>query len=129
MPVELKMLAWSILLGLAYVMLAAALVTARRGVAWNAGNRDATVEPLTGPPARAQRASANFLETFPFFAAAVLVVIALERGTPQTALAAQVYFWARLAYLPVYVIGVPYLRSAIWAVSLWAILRLLWALL
>jgi len=129
MPIELRMLIWSIVLGLAYVLLAAALVTARRGVAWNASNRDAPAEPLTGPPARAQRASANFLETFPFFAAAVLAVVALERASAHTALAAQLYFWARLAYLPVYVIGIPYLRSAIWVVSLWAILQLVWALL
>jgi uncharacterized MAPEG superfamily protein len=129
MPIELKLLAWSILLGLAYVLLAAALVTAKRGVAWNAGNRDAPVEPLRGPPARAQRASANLLETFPFFAAAALAVVALDRSSPHTALAAQLYFWSRLAYLPVYVIGIPYLRSAIWVVSLWAILQLVWALL
>jgi uncharacterized MAPEG superfamily protein len=128
MPTELKMLVWSILLGLGYVMLAAALVTARRGVKWNASNRDAPVEPLTGAPARAQRANANFLETFPFFAAAVLAVVALERQNPHTALATQLYFWARLAYLPVYVIGIPYLRSAIWLVSLGAILQLLWSL-
>lgn len=129
MPVELKMLAWSILLGLAYVLTAGALVTAKRGMKWNAGNRDAPVEPLTGPPARAQRASANFLETFPFFAVAALAVVALDRGTPHTALAAELYFWARLAYLPVYIVGIPYLRTAIWVVSLWAILQLVWALL
>jgi uncharacterized MAPEG superfamily protein len=128
MPTELKMLAWSILLGLAYVLVAAALVTAKRGVKWNASNRDAPSEPLTGVPARAQRASANFLETFPFFAAGVLAVIALERQSPHTALAAQLYVWARLAYLPVYLVGIPYLRSAIWVVSLWAILQLVWAL-
>ncbi|MBP3975017.1 MAPEG family protein [Pseudoxanthomonas spadix] len=129
MPTELKMLAWSILLGLVYVLVAGALVTAKRGIKWNAGNRDTPAEPLTGPPARAQRASANFMETFPFFAAAVLAVIALERQSPQTALAAQLYFWARLAYLPVYVIGIPYLRTLVWLVSLWGILQLVWALL
>lgn len=129
MPIELKMLAWSILLGLVYVLVAGALVTAKRGIKWNAGNRDTPAEPLTGPPARAQRASGNFMETFPFFAAAVLAVIALERQSPQTALAVQLYFWARLAYLPVYVIGIPYLRTAVWLVSLWGILQLLWALL
>ena len=69
------------------------------------------------------------METFPFFAAAVLAVVALERQSPQTALAVQLYFWARLAYLPVYVIGIPYLRTAVWLVSLWGILQLLWALL
>jgi uncharacterized MAPEG superfamily protein len=129
MPTELKMLAWSILLGLVYVVVASVLVGSRRGLKWSAGNRDTGNEPLTGPPARAQRASANFMETFPFFAAAVLAVMVLERQSPQTALATQLYFWARLAYLPVYVIGIPYLRTAIWLVSLWGILQLVWVLL
>jgi uncharacterized MAPEG superfamily protein len=31
--------------------------------------------------------------------------------------------------VPVYAAGIPYLRSAVWAVSLWGILQLLWALL
>ena len=44
-----------------------------------------------------ERASRNFLETFPFFAAAVLAVVLTQRTSPETALGAQVYFWARLA--------------------------------
>ncbi|WP_176717045.1 MAPEG family protein, partial [Xanthomonas translucens] len=50
-------------------------------------------------------------------------------GSAHTALAAQLYFWARLAYVPLYAAGVPYLRSLVWAVSLWSILQLVWALL
>lgn len=128
MSPELKMLAWSILLGLVHVLLAAALSTAQRGLGWNASNRDGETAALTGVAGRADRARRNFLETFPFFAAAVLAVVALEAGNTQTALGAQVYFWARLAYLPVYLIGVRYLRSAIWVASLWGLLQLVWAL-
>jgi uncharacterized MAPEG superfamily protein len=129
MSIELKMLGWSILLGLLYVVVAAGLATARRGLAWNAGNRDGDTPALTGPAARAERACRNFLETFPFFAAAALAVVALEVGDTRTALGAQVYFWARVAYLPVYLIGVPYLRSAIWVASIWGLLQLVWPLL
>jgi uncharacterized MAPEG superfamily protein len=129
MPIELKMLAWSIALGLAHVLLGAALTTRQRGLKWNVGARDAALPPLTGVAARVDRALRNFLETFPFFAAAVLAVVMLERGDAHTALGAQCYFWARLAYVPVYALGIPYLRTAIWAVSLWGLLQLLWALL
>jgi uncharacterized MAPEG superfamily protein len=45
-------------------------------------------------------------------------------GRAHTAIGAQVYFWARVAYLPVYVVGIPYLRTAVWAASLWGILQL-----
>lgn len=43
----------------------------------------------------------------------------------HTAIGAQVYFWARVAYLPIYVVGIPYLRTAVWAASLWGILQLM----
>lgn len=128
MPIELQMLGWSIVLGLVYVAVASGLGTRQRGTKWNAGNRDGEAPPLTGPAARAARASGNFRETFPFLAAAVLAVVLAERASPQTALGTQLYFWARLAYLPVYVIGIPYLRTAIWLVSLWGLLQVLWAL-
>jgi uncharacterized MAPEG superfamily protein len=129
MPIELKMLAWSVALGLVHVLLGAALTTQQRGLKWNVGARDAVLPPVTGAAARVDRALRNFLETFPFFAAAVLSVVVLERGDASTALGAQCYFWARVAYLPVYAAGIPYLRTVIWAVSLWGLLQVLWALL
>lgn len=127
MPTELSLLGWSVALGLVYVFAAAGMATHQRGLKWNAGNRDDAM-PLSGATARAGRASKNFLETFPFFAALALGVIAAKVNTAHTALGAQIYFWARVAYLPVYVIGIPYLRTAIWAVSLWGMLQLLEAL-
>lgn len=128
MTVEIQMLSWSIVLGLVYVFVAAGLATAQRGLKWNASNRDGDAKPLTGFAARAERANRNYLETFGFFAAAVLAVVLLHRDTGHTALAAQLYFWARVAYLPIYVIGIPYLRTAVWIVSLWGILQLIEAL-
>lgn len=129
MPVELKMLGWSIVLGLVYVLLATVLSLPRRGLAWNVGNRDDGGAPLTGVAARAERASRNFLETFAFFAAAVLAVVVSQRINASTALGAQLYFWARVVYLPVYVVGIPYLRTAVWAVSVVGIVMLLGGLL
>jgi uncharacterized MAPEG superfamily protein len=118
MSIELKMLGWSVFLGLLYIAVAASLATQQRGLKWNAGNRDGELKSLTGVAARADRASRNFLETFPFFAAAVLAVVLLMRNTAHTALGTELYFWARLVYLPVYMIGIPYLRTLVWAVSI-----------
>lgn len=129
MSIEIKYLAWSIALGIVYVLVAATLGTAQRGLNWNVGNRDADTKPLTGAAARAHRASRNFLETFPFFAAAALAVVLTKTNTAQTALGAMLYFWARTIYLPVYVIGIPYLRTLVWAVSFVGLLMLLTALL
>jgi len=128
MPIEIQMLAWSIALGLAHVLVGAGLMTRQRGLKWNASARDGEARPLTGVAARMDRALRNFLETFPFFAAAVLAVVLTDQTGSDTALGAQLYFWARLAYLPIYAAGVPYLRSLVWVVSLWGLLQVLWAL-
>ena len=128
MSIELRMLVWAVVLGLVQIALAATWSVLQRGLPWAAGARDVTPAPLAGIGGRLDRARGNFLETFPFFAAAVLAVIALQRGDATTALGAQLYFWARLAYLPVYAAGVPYLRTLIWAVSIVGIVMVLAAL-
>jgi uncharacterized MAPEG superfamily protein len=128
MATELRLLGASVLLGLLHIVLAATLSTRQRGLKWNAGNRDGTVVPLTGEAGRAERASRNFLETFPLFVAAVLSVVFTERTSVYTALGAQLYFWSRLAYLPVYVLGITYVRSLIWTVALVGLILVAWGL-
>lgn len=118
MSVELKMLGWSIVLGLAQVLLAVTLSIVQRGLPWHAGNRDTEPMPLTGAYARATRASHNFLETFAFFAAAVLMVMVTHSTSEKTALGAELYFWARVVYLPIYIFGIPFVRTLVWTVSI-----------
>ena len=129
MTIELKMLTWSIVLGLVQILIFATLTTRQRGLKWNVSARDGVAVPLTGVAARVERASRNFLETFAFFAAAVLTVVVAQKTSPETALGAQIYFWARLVYLPVYAAGIPYLRTLIWAVSLAGLVLVAWPLL
>jgi uncharacterized MAPEG superfamily protein len=128
MAVELQVLGWSIVLGLVYVLFAVTLVTLQRGLGWNASNRDGETKPLSGAAARADRASRNFLETFGFFVAAVLAVVLAQRSNAHTVLGVQLYFWARVVYLPVYAIGIPYLRTLVWTVSVVGIVMVLGAL-
>ena len=125
MTIELKILGWSIVLGLVYVFTAAGLGTAQRGLKWNASNRDGEAKPLTGMAARAARANQNFLETFGLFAAAVLAVVVAKQNTPHTALGSELYFWARAAYLPSYIAGIPYVRTVVWAIAFWGMLQVL----
>jgi len=125
MSIEMKMLVWSMLLGLLQIALAATFVTLQRGLKWNVGPRDDVAPPLNPLAGRLDRASRNFLETFVFFAVAVLAVLLTQKADAQTALGAQVYFWARLAYLPLYAAGIAYLRSLVWAVSLLGLLMVL----
>ncbi|PSD11924.1 hypothetical protein C7E14_18000 [Stenotrophomonas maltophilia] len=129
MATELTMLAWSVLLGFVYIFATSTVVTRERGMKWNASARDGDAKPLSPLAGRLQRAQSNFLETFPFFAAAAIAVVVAGRSNDTTALAAQAYVWARVVYLPLYAAGVPYVRSLVWLVSLLSILALVFALL
>ena len=127
MTTELSMLVWSVVLGLVQIAIAATLSVGQRGLPWATGPRDVS-PPLTGIPARLDRARANFLETFPLFVAVVFAAQLLQRHDAMTILGAQLYFWARVVYVPVYAAGIPYLRTLIWTVSIVGIVLLLSAL-
>ncbi|WP_158881906.1 MAPEG family protein [Rhodanobacter sp. L36] len=127
MTIELTLLCWSVVLGLLQIAIAATGATVQRGTAWAAGARDNS-PPLTGVVARLDRASSNFLETFPFFLAVVLGAHLLGRHSQATVLGAELYFWARVVYVPVYASGVHYVRTLIWTVSIVGIVMVLSAL-
>lgn len=129
MTTELSMLLWSVVLGLVQIALVAGFSVTRRGIVWAVSARDEAKPALVDLGGRLDRARANFLETFPFFVAVVLAAHLLQVHDGMTVLGAQLYFWARLLYVPAYAIGIPYLRSTIWTVSIVGIVLLLVALL
>lgn len=90
-------------------------------------NRDHLPEatPLGG---RAERAAANTKENFMLFAALALTAQLAGLGE-QATVGAAVFFWARVVYLPVYLLGITYLRSAIWGVGIVGLGMMLMALL
>ena len=129
MTTELTLLAWTLLLALVQIFLPAIARTRQYGTAWNAGPRDAAMPPggqLTGRLERAQR---NLFETLPLFIAAVLIADQAGRTGPMTALGAQLYFWCRVVYLPLYAFGVPYVRSLVWMASLVGLLLIVFTIL
>jgi uncharacterized MAPEG superfamily protein len=129
MTTELCMLVWSVVLGLVQVAITATCMVGQRGLGWAASPRDEIKPPLSGIGGRLDRARANFLETFPLFVAVVLAAHLLQRHDEMTVLGAQLYFWARLAYVPVYAAGIPYLRTLLWAASIAGIVLVLTRLL
>ncbi len=116
--VELQMLWLSIALGIVQLLLATLFSVGRRGLPWGVGARDEPAPPLGKFGGRIERAFKNFLETFVFFLGAVLIAQALNKHTASSALGAQVFFWSRLGYLPVYALGIPFLRTLLWVASL-----------
>jgi len=81
------------------------------------GNRE-SLEAATGVAGRADRAAKNMVENLPLFLGLVMVAHLGGRGGDRVVLGAHVWFWARVVYWPVYLIGIPYLRTLIWYVSI-----------
>jgi uncharacterized MAPEG superfamily protein len=102
-------------------LLAASLIRAKAwtlpGMIIALGNRDNLPEatPLAG---RAERTARNTLESFVLFAAIALVAQAAGNTSPRIAAGAEIFFWARIVYIPVYYAGVIYLRTAVWLASI-----------
>jgi uncharacterized MAPEG superfamily protein len=122
---ELTMLAWTAVLGIVQLLIVAQFFTAANGLSYGMSPRDTPPKPLSALGGRFERAFRNLMETFPFAAAAILVAAVAGRSNAYTWWGAQLYFWSRLVYLPLYAAGVPFLRSLVWAVSLLGIVLVL----
>jgi len=129
MRLEMLTLIASIVLGIIYLLAASQTSTMQRGLSWNFSSREGKTVELTGLAGRLDRAFKNFLESYIFFVAAVLIVHLTDRYSNLTLIGSQLYFWGRVAYLPIYGVGIPYLRTAVWAVSFVGIFLIVAALL
>ena len=123
--IEMQILFCALALGIIQLLLAVLFSVGGRGLPWGVGPRDEGRPALGKFGGRIERAWQNFLETFPLFAAAVLMVHGLNMQTTTSALGAQIYIWARLLYIPAYVLGIAYVRTAIWMASFVGILMVM----
>jgi len=127
---ELLFLAASVILGLLHLIAASHLISFQRGYRWTASSRGDPVPPLRGLANRADQATTNFMETFPFFAALVLMAHLTNTHNPLTIWGAHLYFWGRVGYLLAAAAGFGLLRSMLfWNTALAGIALFLIALL
>jgi uncharacterized MAPEG superfamily protein len=117
MSAELQLVVWAVALCVLQMLVAAITAQTQVGLPALAGNRE-DLPVLKGLAGRAQRAHRNMLENLVLFVALVLVVAVSGRGNAMTLLGAQLFFWARVAYAAIYLIGIPWARTAAWAVSM-----------
>lgn len=129
MTTELTLLAWTIVLALVYIAASVVARTAQYGSKWNMGARDEAVPPPSPVAGRLGRAQANLFETLPLFIAAVLIAHVAGVHSSRTVLGAQLYFWARAVYLPLYAFGVPMVRTLVFLVSVAGLVMILAAVL
>ena len=81
------------------------------------GNREnlPTATPFAG---RAERTARNTLENFVLFAVIALVAHAAGRTGARLDTGAELFFWSRLVFIPVYYVGIVYLRTAVWTIGI-----------
>ena len=79
------------------------------------GNRD-NLKEATPMGGRAERAAKNSSEASVFFVPLALIANAAGMDA-EVMLGAQIAFWARIAYVPIYIAGIKYLRSLVWIVG------------
>lgn len=110
----------SVLLWLVHLMLQAGL----SGVplAWNMGPRDEPPPPPSVLGGRAARAFRNYMESFPAFAALALTFLATNH---PAGIWPTLWIAARIVYLPLYLAGVPNIRTVVWGISLVALVAML----
>jgi uncharacterized MAPEG superfamily protein len=124
MSIELTLLIWSVALAVVQMLVAFAGATLEFGLPDTAGDRE-RLPPPDSFAGRAQRAGQNMLESLVLFSALVLATELTNRNNASTELGAQVFFGARVVYAVIAVVGLPWLRTAIWCVAIAALLLVL----
>ena len=89
----------------------------KRGLMGAMANPSRNDKPQSAWAQRLYFAHTNAVENLIIFASLVLILDALNHSTQSTLIACAVYFWARLAHVIVYVMGVPVLRTLAFAVG------------
>jgi uncharacterized MAPEG superfamily protein len=79
------------------------------------GNRDA-LPPASPVADRAGRAASNMIENMVLFVA--LAVAVGGRNPARATLGAQVFLAARLVYWPIYLAGIPGIRTLVWTAGM-----------
>jgi uncharacterized MAPEG superfamily protein len=125
MSFELMALAAATLWGFVQLVAAAQAANSQYGLRWAASPRDIEMPPLKPIPGRLSRNFRNYMETFPFFAAAVLVAQAAGVHDGLTHWGSIAYIGGRIVYTALYVSGVPVIRSLFWNVAAFGMLAVL----
>jgi uncharacterized MAPEG superfamily protein len=82
-----------------------------RGLMGSMANPSPALKPQSPWAQRLQAAHSNSVENLAVFAPLVLILQAMNHSTESTVLACALFFWARLAYVIVYALGIPGLRT------------------
>ena len=91
-----------------------------RGLMGAMANPSRNDKPQSPWAQRLYFAHSNAVENLVIFGALVLILDDIGHSTESTAIACAVYFWARLAHVIVYWLGIPVLRTLAFAIGFFA---------
>jgi uncharacterized MAPEG superfamily protein len=114
MSFELAGLEAASLWGIVQLVAAGQAAFIQFGAKWAASPRDAEMPRLNAVPGRIDRNFRNYMETFPFFAVAVLVAELVGAHNTLTRWGVITYLGGRLVYTALYISGIPIARSLFW---------------
>jgi uncharacterized MAPEG superfamily protein len=129
MSIELQCVAWTLVLALVQILVPTTAKLFKFGLKWAMGPRDESPGPSSKLIMRLDRAQANLFETMPVFIATVLVATLAARSSEVTHQGAMLYLAARVVYVPLYIAGIPALRTLAWTASMVGIVMCLTPLL
>ncbi|MBP1858506.1 MAPEG family protein [Rhizobium herbae] len=114
----ITLLAWSVVLLVVHIGLQSIPATLELGSAWNAGARDDGQKPAGVFAGRAERAFANFRETYPAFVGLAVSLAVTGDLSGWGLVGAWLWLVCRIVYIPLYLAGIAYVRSLVWCGSL-----------
>jgi len=117
MKPELMLLVWAVVLMFVQMLVAVTGAYLQVGLTKLVGNRD-DMPKIAGWGGRAERAHLNMVENIALFAPLVLIAVFAGKANAMTLLGAQIFLWARVAYVVIYVAGIVWLRTVVWFVSM-----------
>ena len=125
MTTDLEMLAWvsgaTIFMWFPYILAHIANVGLMPALTYSADDT-----PLPKWAERPKRAHRNAIENLAPFAALVIAAHLTGAANEATAMAAVVYFWSRMAHFVLYIAGVPFGRTTMFAIAWAAMLWIFW---
>lgn len=96
------------------------------GIRWIFYNRDTELQGVAPWGGRAIRAHANMANNLAIYGAVIFTAWATGAANSTTALAGTVLLVARVLHAAIYIAGIPYLRTAAFAVAQLAMLVYVW---
>ena len=125
---ELTCLELSVLLWVVHMFCQVLTNRGEFGDPYSFSSRDEQPTPKGLACGRAARAFRNYVENLVPFVAVDLALIATHHTGGVGAIGATLWIVGRIVYLPIYLLGINYVRTVAWLVAIIGLLMMLWRL-